>query len=115
MKKQNYINNLREYEGTSLREISEKTGHHFNTIKKYADKEDWNGKYERRRAKVSKLEPLKSTIDKWLKEDMKRSRKYRRTATKIYNDLKNCEETALLLEVGKQTVINYVSKLRRGI
>jgi len=38
MDKQNYLSNLSEYEGMSLRAIAKRSGHHFNTVKKYVDK-----------------------------------------------------------------------------
>jgi transposase len=108
--KQNYLSNLSQYEGLSLREIAQRSGHHFNTVKKYVDKEDWNTDYKPRKGRVSPLEPLKPTIDEWLMEDLKRKRKYRRTGTKIYNDLRADKELSKLLSVGKHTVINYVSR-----
>ena len=113
MKKQNYLSNLREFEGMSLREIAKKTGHHFNTVKKYVDKEDWNTQYKVRKKRASLLEPLYPVIDEWIKEDMKRKRKHRRTGTKIYNDLKAHEEHGKMLEVGKQTVVAYVSRRKK--
>ncbi|MCL2773405.1 MAG: hypothetical protein FWD71_08640 [Oscillospiraceae bacterium] len=33
LERQNYIGNLEQYEGMSLRGIAAKTGHHFNTVK----------------------------------------------------------------------------------
>ncbi len=42
MEKQNYLSNLSQFEGLSLREIANRSGHHFNTVKKYVDREDWN-------------------------------------------------------------------------
>jgi transposase len=115
MTRQSYLSNLREYEGKSLREIASQTGHHFNTVKKYADKEDWNKEYKPRKERVSKLEPLKPVIDEWIQEDMKRKRKHRRTGTKIYNDLKADKEHSKLLEVGKHTVIGYVSRRKEEL
>jgi len=115
MDKQNYLSNLSQYEGLSLREISKRSGHHFNTVKKYVEKEDWNEQYKPRKERISQLEPLKPTIDEWLKEDLKRSRKYRRTGIKIYKDLLEDETHSKLLKVGKQTVINYVSKRKKEL
>jgi transposase len=113
--KQNYLSNLSQFEGLSLREIATKSGHHFNTVKKYVDRESWNESYTPRKARRSLLEPLKPVIDEWLKEDLKRSRKYRRTATKIYKDLCDDNELSKLLEVGKQTIINYVSLRKKEL
>ena len=115
MEKQNYLSNLREYEGLSLREIAQRSGHHFNTVKKYVDKVDWNEAYKPRKERVSLLEPLKPVIDQWIREDLKRSRKHRRTATKIYNDLRQDAQLSKLLAVGKQTVINYVGQRKREL
>jgi transposase len=109
VEKQNYLSNLSEYEGMSLRAIAKRSGHHFNTVKKYVDREDWNEEYKPRAERPSILDPLKPVIDEWLMEDMKRKRKYRRTATKIYNDLLSDPEHRKLLVAGKNTVMNYVS------
>jgi len=115
LKRQSYIGNLDQYEGMSLRGIAAKTGHHFNTVKKYVEKTDWNAEYKARKEQVTRLEPLKEVIDGWLLEDMKRVRKYRRTASKIYNDLAADGEHSKLLTVGKQSVINYVSKRKKEL
>jgi len=115
MERQNYLTNLSEYEGKSLRAIAEQTGHHFNTVKKYVDKEDWNEERKPRKKTVSKLEPLKPVIDEWIREDLKRKKKYRRTGTKIYNDLREHEEHSKNLIVGKHTVINYVSRRKEEL
>jgi hypothetical protein len=101
MGKQEYLSNLSQYEGLSLREISRRSGHSFRTVKKYVNRESWNEEYSPRKERESRLEPLKAVIDGWLKEDMKRSRKYRRTGTKIYNDLLKDKEHSKQLSVGK--------------
>ena len=113
--KQNYLSSLSRYEGLSLREISERSGHHFNTVKKYVDQEDWNTEYKPRQERGSLLDPLKPIIDTWIMEDMKRGRKYRRTATKIYRDLRDDGKLSKLLVVGKQTVINYVGQRKKEL
>jgi len=111
--RQKYTGNLDQYEGMSLRAIAKKTGHHIQTVKKYVEKEDWNGGYKGRKEYPSRLDPLKEVIDGWIREDIGRSRKYRRTATKIYNDLSKEKEYAKQLTVCKQSVINYVSKRKK--
>jgi transposase len=115
MEKQNYLSNLSEFEGMSLRAISKRSGHHFNTVKKYVDKADWNKEYRPRKQRPSRLDPLKPLIDEWLIEDMKRSRKYRRTATKIYNDLRTNPEYNEQLKVGKSVFMNYVSRRKKEL
>ena len=113
--KQNYVSNLSQFEGLSLREIAKRSKHHFNTVKKYVDKEGWNEAYKPRKERSSLLEPLRATIDEWITDDLKRSRKFRRTGTKIYNDLRTDAELSKLLAVGKQTVINYVSRRKKEL
>jgi len=115
LEKQNYLSNLSQFEDLSLREIAKRSGHHFNTVKKYVDRESWNDSYDPRKERRSLLDPLKPVIDEWLKEDFKRNRKYRRTATKIYKDLCDDKEMSKLLEVGKQTIINYVSLRKKEL
>jgi transposase len=115
MEKQKYLSNLSEYEGMSLRAIAKKTGHHFNTVKKYVDQEDWNAAYKERKVRASLLEPLYPVIDGWIMEDLKRKRKHRRTGTKIYNDLSVHEEHRKLLTVGKGTVVSYVSRRKKEL
>jgi transposase len=113
--RQKYLGNLDQYEGMSLRAIAKKTGHHIQTVKKYVEKEDWNAEYKPRKERGIKLAPLTEVIDVWIAEDLKRTRKNRRTASKIYNDLKNSKEYSKLLAVGKQSVINYVSKRKKEL
>ena len=115
MEEQNYLTTLREIEGRSLRDIAAHTGYHFNTVKNYADKEDWNMEYRPRKPRVSGRDPLKPVIDDWIKEDLKRKRKHRRTATKIYKDIMTDEKLSSLLLVGRQTVTNYVSKRKKEL
>jgi hypothetical protein len=115
LEKQLYLSGLSRYEGLSLREIEKRSGHNFRTVKKYVDMENWNEGKKPRKKRIEGLESLKATIDEWIKEDLKRSRKYRRTGTKIYNDLRADAELSKLLTVKIQTVINYVSKRKKEL
>jgi len=115
LEKQIYLSGLSRYEGLSLREIEKRSGHNFRTVKKYVDMENWNEGKKPRKKRTEGLEPLKATIDEWIKEELKRSRKYRRTGTKIYNDLSADAELSKLLTVKIQTVINYVSKRKKEL
>jgi hypothetical protein len=54
-------------------------------------------------------------IDEWLTEDIPRKHKNKRTAVKIYSDLLNHSEYSKLLQVGRQTVLNYVNKKKAEI
>jgi len=90
MAQKEYIKDLYENEDLSLREISRRTGHSFETVRKYALREDWS------EDKLPNLEAenypiLKAyipTIDEWMEEDRKVPRKQRHTAARIYQRLK---------------------------
>jgi len=115
LEEQIYLAGKSRYEGKSLRAIEKESGRNFRTVKKYVDCEDWNEGKKPRKKRSEGIEPLKETINEWLQEDQKRNRKYRRTGTKIYNDILKDKELSKLLVVGKQTVINYVSRRKKEI
>lgn len=90
MAQQKYIKDLWENEGISLREISRRTGHCFETVQKYAYKEDWSDD------ELPNLEPENypaleayiPLIDEWLEADRKAPRKQRHTAKRIWDRLR---------------------------
>ena len=83
-----YIKQMYE-EGLSKSEISRRTNLNWRTVKKYAEKEDWNEKKE------PNVEPENypvlgkyiPTIDEWLEGDTKVPRKQRHTAKRIFTRL----------------------------
>ncbi len=105
MERIQYITGLEQFEGLSLREISRRTGYHFNTIKKHIDRDNWNETIKPRKQRDSKLDPLKPIIDEWLTNDLKMPRKQRHTGTKIYDILSTDKNYKNKLLVGKQTVV----------
>lgn len=115
MERIQYITGLEQFEGLSIRQIAKKTGHHFDTIKKYIDCENWNAEIKPRKQRDSKLDPLKPIIDDWLKTDLKMPRKQRHTGTRIFERLSTEKEFKGKLKVGKQIVINYVSMAKKEI
>jgi transposase len=86
-----YIKDLYENEEVSLREISRRTGHSFETVKKYAYQADWSDD------SLPDIEPQNypvlgkyiPTIDKWLEADRKIPRKQRHTVKRIYDRLRD--------------------------
>jgi len=92
MAQKQYIKHLYEVEEKSLREISGTTNMCFRTVKKYAQKDDWNlpeplpAIKPERYPVVGEFIP---TIDKWLEDDRKAPRKQRHTARHIYDRLVN--------------------------
>ena len=84
-----YIKDLYENEDLSLREISRRTGHSFQTVQKYAYQENWSaGKLPNLEAEnYPNLEQYIPSIDEWMELDRKLPRKQRHTAMRIYHRL----------------------------
>ena len=113
MDETNYVTVLQKFEGLSIREISRRTGYHFNTVKKYIDCEDWNLEIKPRKQRASRLDPLKPIIDEWLEKDLKMPRKQQHTGVRVFTRLN--DEYTEQLTVGQQIVINYVSKKKKEL
>ncbi len=110
MKQIKFIKKSIEKEGLSLREISRKTGHAFETVKKYAEKEDFNiyhGNFNKRKSN-SKFSIYEETIRKWLMEDLNAPRKQRHTAQRVYDRLKEIYKDEF--DVSDRTVRIWVAK-----
>lgn len=77
-------------QGRNISEIATATGFNWKTVAKYIDMKDFNVRKPPTEPKQScpKLDPYKPTIDEWLMEDRKRSRKQRHTAKRVFNRLK---------------------------
>lgn len=113
MDKIKYITSIRQFEGLTLREISRKTGYHFNTVKKYVDAEDWNRELKEKNPRASKLDPLKPVIDEWLKNDQSAPRKQRHTNVRVYNRLQ--KEYPDTLHVKQSTVTRYAQAKKQKL
>lgn len=81
-----YIKRMYECEAVSIREIMRRTGYHYETIKKYLEKVDFNEIPKPPKESPSLLDPLKPIIDEWLLEDLKAPRKQRHTAATKKDD-----------------------------
>ena len=85
-----YIRDLYENEGMSLREIARKTNKDFRTVQKYAYQDDWN-------PPVKLTEPdaypvmgdYILTVNGWLEQDEREPRKQRHTVRRIYDRLRD--------------------------
>ncbi len=108
-----HIKHLSFHKGQSLRSIAEETGHDFRTVKKYAQESDFNVKPKPKRGRPSKLDPVKSIIDTWLTEDLKRPVKQRHTATRVYDRL--CNEHGEVFNASERTVRAYVAYRKKEI
>ena len=108
----NHIKYLRDRKGQSLREIARETGHAFETVKKYAEKQDFNIARRKQRRK-SKLDPYKAIIDEWLTNDLKERPKQRHTAKRVYDRLQ--EMYGIGFKVSERTVRYYVSAKKKEL
>jgi transposase len=104
---------LREHKGLSLRSIAKETGHHFETVKKYVDKNDFNLQLRETATRKGKLDPFKELIDQWLIDDLSAKPKQRHTAKRIYDRLK--ELYGDNFNVSDRAVRAYVAKRRPEI
>jgi hypothetical protein len=76
----NYIKQEVNIKGRSYSDVAKQMGRDPRTIKKYADKEDWNENQHKQVRKGKVMDPVKPIVDQWLQEDLKKKKKYRRTA-----------------------------------
>ncbi len=85
-----YIRDLYENEGLSLREIARQTHKDFRTVRKYAYQNNWNPPVK------LKMEPEAfpvmgeyiPTVDEWLEQDEREPRKQRHTVRRIFDRLR---------------------------
>ncbi len=60
---------------------------HVQLVSMQIRKSSKGKKKQKRKARV--MEPVKPIIDKWIKEDLKKKKKYQRTAKKMYEQLRD--------------------------
>ena len=84
-----YIKDLYENEGLSLREIARRTHTDFRTVQKYAYRNDWNPPVEPKMnpEEYPVLGEYIPTINEWLEQDEREPRKQRHTITRVFKRL----------------------------
>jgi transposase len=107
------IRNLTKIEGKSLREAARVTGHDFETVKKYTEKEDFNKEICPRQRRQGKLSPYKSIVTMWLTSDKAAPRKQRHTAQRVYNRAK--EMYGAKFTISDRSVRKLVAEIRAEI
>lgn len=110
MEQIHHIKYLFKNKGKTLRKISSETGHHFNTVKKYVEKTNFNLELIPKKTKPRKLALYVELIDSWLESDLKAKPKQRHTAQRVYNRLK---EQFPDFNVSDRSVRAYVSNGRK--
>ncbi|WP_110927705.1 IS21 family transposase [Bacillus massiliglaciei] len=102
----NYIRHEVNNKDNGYAEVAKKMGKDPRTVKKYADMEDFNEKPKKRQVRISPvLGPVKAILDEWIKEDFKKKKKFRRTAKRLWELLKEHHE----FKGSDRTVREYVS------
>jgi transposase len=88
-----YIKDLYEIEGLSLREIARRTGKDFRTVQKYAYQDDWNPpvKWKMDPADYPVLGKHIYKINEWLEQDGREPRKQRHTISRVFQRLRKEE------------------------
>jgi transposase len=108
----NYIRQQVNKKGCGYSNVAKRMGIDPRTVKKYADMEDFNEQPKKKQTRVSPvLGPVKSIIDDWIKEDLKRKKKFRRTAKRIWELLKEQYN----FKGSDRTVRDYVSKRKEEL
>ena len=89
MPKVEYIRDLYEKEGKSLRAIARETKADFRTVQKYAYRDNWNPPVQVKMQPDSYpvLGEYIPAINEWLEQDEREPRKQRHTAIRVYNRL----------------------------
>ncbi|MEH7457471.1 IS21 family transposase [Bacillus sp. JJ1127] len=85
----NYIKHLRENEDLTIAEISRRLGCNWRTAKKYADGDIEIGQLPKAKTGMMYEEVYGEIIDCWLTEDAKLKKKQRRTAKKMFEQLRD--------------------------
>lgn len=107
------IKNMKKFEGKSLRKISEITGHDFSTVKKYAEKENFNHEIRPKQKREGKLSPYRNIVLRWLSDDKKAPHKQQHTARRIHDRLKELYPDEF--NAHERSVRKFVSDLRKEL
>ena len=107
-----YIRQEVNIKGCSYADVARRTNKDYRTVKKYADMEEFQPKEKIKKSQPAPvMDPVKDIVDQWLKEDMKKKKKYRRTAKRIWQLLVEKEN----FKGSDRTVRAYVSKRRKEL
>lgn len=105
----NDIKYLKRVQGLSYASVKKITGCSYNTIKKYEEMENMTPKFNTPK-KISKIEPFKEIVKKWLMEDKGRPHKQRHTAKRIH--IRLCEKFPDTYTASYRTLAKLVARLK---
>lgn len=106
------IRYLNKFEGKSLRNIAKITGHDFETVKKYAEKDNFNLEPKIKQQRQGKLAPYEDLVREWLRKDIDAPHKQRHTAKRVYDRLK---EAYPEFDASDRSVRTLVAKLKEDL
>lgn len=108
----NYIRHEANKKDRNYSEISKRLGRDPRTVKKYAEQEDFSPEVKPKQDRPSPvMDPFKKIVDEWILEDFKQKKKFRRTAKRMWEQLK--EEFDF--NGSDRTVRNYVSNRKKEL
>lgn len=108
----NYIRHEAIKKDSSYSKVAKKIGRDARTVKKYVEMEDFSPQIKKRQNRPSPvLDPVKEILDEWILEDFKQKKKFRRTAKRMWEQLK--EEFDF--KGADRTVREYVSKRKKEL
>lgn len=108
----NYIREEINNKDCLYTDVARRMNRDVRTIKKYADMEDFNEQPKRKHTRKSPvLGPVKEIIDLWIKEDLKQKKKFRRTAKRMWELLKEHHDFA----GSDRTIREYVSMKKKEL
>lgn len=107
------IKNMKKFEGKSLRKISKITGHDFETVKKYVEKEDFNYIPRPRQRRQGKLSPYRNIVTTWLINDKNAPHKQQHTAKRVFERLKELYGDEF--DASDRSVRKFVAEIRQEL
>lgn len=106
----NYIRHEVNQKGETYASVGRRMDVDPRTVNKYANQEEFKQREKQKRVSPI-LGPVKPIIDKWIKEDLKKKRKYHRTAKKMYEQLVKFHS----FKGSDRTMREYVSKRKKEL
>ncbi|GGE53511.1 hypothetical protein GCM10011391_35450 [Pullulanibacillus camelliae] len=106
----NYIRHEVNQKGETYASVGRRMNIDPRTVHKYANKEEFSRKEKQTRVSPI-MDPVKPIIDKWLTEDLRKKRKYQRTAKRMFEQLRDFHS----FKGAYRTVRAYVAKRKKEL
>lgn len=106
----NYIRHEVNQKGETYASVGRRMGVDPRTVNKYANQDEFKRK-EKQKRKSPVMDPVKPILDKWIKEDLKKKRKYQRTAKRMFQQLEKFHS----FEGSYRAVRGYVSQRKKEL